>query len=79
MRCNGVMKKNQTVPSPELVKGQLWQFGGRCIEIRHVGLRLVQHRAMSLLKKRSQGQVCITAITEVQKWIVQNHAVRVTI
>jgi hypothetical protein len=76
------MKKNQksvTVCIPELIKGELWQFGARCIQIRHVGRRLVEHRAMSLLKKRCEGQSSLTAIAEFQKWIVDNQAVRVAV
>jgi hypothetical protein len=80
--CNGCMKKNRKIAAhsiPELIEGELWQFGTRCIQIRHVGRRLVEHRGMSLVKKRCEGRSSLSAIGDLQKWIVDNHAVRVTI
>ena len=76
------MKKNRNVAAPsipELIKGERWQFGTRCIQIRHVGLRLVEHRGVSLLKKRCEGRISLTAISDLQKWLVENNAVRVAL
>ena len=68
-------QKSVRGPSPELIKGQLWQFNAKCIQIGHVGRLLVEHRGVSLLKRRCEGRISMTAIKELQKYLSANHAV----
>jgi hypothetical protein len=72
------MQNNQKSVSssvPELIKGQLWQFDARCIQIGHVGRLLVEHRGVSLSKHRCEGRVSMTAIKDLQKCLTAKHAV----
>jgi hypothetical protein len=74
---HGMQNNQKSVPVlvPELIKGQLWQFNARCIQIGHVGRLLVEHRGVSLLKRRCEGRVSMTAIKDLQKCLTANRAV----
>lgn len=63
--------------SPNLLKGQVWQFGTRFITIVRVGRHLVEHRAMTPFRKRFITPVSISAIREVQQFLTANKAVLV--
>lgn len=73
------MATNLTVPilstAPALVKGQLWKFDTRCIQIGHVGKHLVEHRGVSLERPQQRAPKRMIAIKELQKFLAANDAV----
>jgi hypothetical protein len=75
------VQKIETKPpspaTPTLLKGQVWQFATRFIRIGHVGRHLVEHRAVTPLRKRIITPVTISAIREVQQFLTTNKAVLV--
>lgn len=75
------MATNPTVsvlaPAPALVKGQLWKFDTRCIQIGHVGKHLVEHRGVSIERPHQRAPKRLVAITELQKFLAANDAVLV--
>ena len=75
------MATNPTVPVlalvPALVKGQLWKFDTRCIEIGHIGKHLVEHRGVSLERPQQRAPKRMIAIKELQKFLAANDAVLV--
>ncbi len=64
-------------PAPALVKGQLWKFDTRCIQIGHVGKHLVEHRGVSLERPQQRAPKRMIAITELQKFLAANDAMLV--
>jgi hypothetical protein len=64
-------------PALVFVKGQLWNFGARCIEIRHVGKLLVTHRGVALDKKQTRAPIRMISIKELRDFLVEQHAVLV--
>ena len=75
------MPINPTVPvlstALVLVKGQLWKFDTRCIQIGHVGKHLVEHRGVSLERPQQRAPKRMIAIKELQKFLTANDAVLV--
>jgi hypothetical protein len=66
------------VPCPAFIKGQLWKMGERCIQIGHVGKLLVEHRGVSLEKKRPLGFKRMGSIKELQSFLKLNEAVLIS-
>jgi hypothetical protein len=64
-------------PAPALVKGQLWKFDTRCIQIGHVGKHLVEHRGVSIERPQQRAPKRMIAIKELQKFLTANDAVLV--
>ncbi len=64
-------------PAPALVKGQLWKFDTRCIQIGHVGKHLVEHRGVSVERPQQRAPKRLMAIKELQKFLAANDAVLV--
>ena len=64
-------------PAPALVKGQLWKFDTRCIQIGHVGKHLVEHRGVSLERPQQRAPKRMIAIKELQQFLTANAAVLV--
>ena len=64
-------------PALTLVKGQLWKFDTRCIQIGHVGKHLVEHRGVSLERPQQRAPKRMIAIKELQKFLTANKAVLV--
>ena len=66
----------RVVSIPEFVKGQLWKFDQRCIEIGHVGKLLVSHKGVVLgEKKPARSKSRLMTIKELQRFLTENRAV----
>jgi hypothetical protein len=66
-----------TAPVLVFVEGQLWKFGARCIQIRHVGKLLVSHRNVALDNKPARSRIQMLSIKELREFLVAERAVLV--
>jgi hypothetical protein len=64
-------------PALVFVKGQLWKFGERCLQIHHVGKLLVSHRGVALDNKPSHSPIRMMRMEELRDFLVEQHAVLV--
>jgi len=73
------VKRNSVAPAVALtlvfVKGQLWKFGDRCIQIHHVGKLLVSHRGVALDNKPSRSPIRMMSMRELRDFLVEHRAV----
>ena len=73
------MPKNIVLPvvAPAIVfvKGQLWKFGERCIQINHVGKLLVSHRGVALDNRTMRTPIRTMSMRELREFLVAQDAV----